>query len=63
MKTETLTPMEEKKILVMASKIIRRIRMEKTTPEQRKAISEKARLAGLEVRRANAAKRKAEEQK
>lgn len=49
--------------IVSAGEILNRIRMLKTTPEQRKAISEKARLAGLAVRRANAAKRKAEEQK
>lgn len=54
---------KEAQILVRAGEILNRIRMLKTTPEQRKAISEKARLAGLEVRRANAAKRKAEEQK
>lgn len=52
----------ERKILSMASEILNRIRTESTTPEQRKAISEKARLAGLEVRRANAARRKAEKE-
>lgn len=60
-KEQTLSK-NEKRILVQAGEILNRIRMTKTTPEQRKAISEKARLAGLEVRRANAARRKAEKE-
>jgi len=57
----TLTE-KELSILSEASKIFYRMRMARTTPESRKAISEKARLAGLEIRRANAARRKAEKE-
>ena len=53
---------EELNTLAAASKIFNRLRNERISPEQRKAISEKARLAGLEVRRANAARRKAEKE-
>lgn len=53
----------DKQIVTAYAQYRNRLRTAKTTPEQRKAASEKARLAGLEVRRANAAKRKAEEQK
>ena len=59
--TKRLTA-REKEILKQAGQILNRVRMAKTTPESRKAISEKARLAGLEVRRANAARRKAEKE-
>jgi TRAP-type C4-dicarboxylate transport system substrate-binding protein len=54
--------LSDKQILSEYGKLMRRRWMEKSTPEQRKAISEKARLAGLEVRRANAARRKAEKE-
>lgn len=54
--------LSEKKILSEYGKLMQRRWMEQSTPEQRKAISEKARLAGLTVRRANAARRKAEKE-
>lgn len=51
---------EEKAALTVIGRMRNRIRTEKVSPERRKAISEKARLAGLEVRRANSRKRKEE---
>ena len=62
MKSEERLSPDEKRLLKMAAAIMNRMRMAKTTPESRKANSEKARLAGLEVRRANAARRKAEKE-
>ena len=53
---------QEKRILAQASQIINRIRTEKVSPARRKEISVAAHARSLEVRRANAARRKAEKE-